>query len=73
MEVSGRFDYGAPPAVVYRLFTDKDALMSAIPSLQHLDEVELDLTRFGGHPNIWGEDRKGMEGYVTWASSGVQN
>lgn len=64
MEVSGRFDYGAPPAVVYRLFTDKDALMSAIPSLQHLDEVEPNRYRAVVETNFFGL-KNAYEGFMT--------
>lgn len=42
MRISGKFDYDAPPAVVYQIFTDKDALINATPGLQRLDEVEPD-------------------------------
>ncbi|MFZ5823829.1 MAG: CoxG family protein [Bacillota bacterium] len=42
MRVSGSFTYDAPPAVVYRLFTDKEALLFATPGLVSLEEVQPD-------------------------------
>lgn len=42
MQVSGGFTYDASPAVVYRLFTDKEALLFATPGLVSLDELETD-------------------------------
>ena len=42
MQVSGRFCYDAPPAVMYRLFTDTGALLFATPGLVSLKELESD-------------------------------
>lgn len=45
MHVSGHFRYDAPPSVMYRLFTDKEALLWATPGLVSLDELETDKHR----------------------------
>jgi carbon monoxide dehydrogenase subunit G len=37
MFVSGHFDYDAPPAIVYRLFTDREALLVATPGIRSLE------------------------------------
>lgn len=42
MRVAGSFTYNAPPSVMYALFTDRDALLSATPGLVSLDELEPD-------------------------------
>jgi len=54
MRISGHFDYDAPPAVVYRTFTDKDALLNAVPGLQRLDEIKPDYYEARVHLGFFG-------------------
>lgn len=42
MRVAGQFRFAAPPEVVYKLFSDKEALLSATVGLHSLEEVEPD-------------------------------
>jgi len=42
MHVAGQFRFKAPPEVVYRLFTDKEALLNATIGLQSLEEIAPD-------------------------------
>lgn len=42
MRVAGSFDYDAPPSVMYRIFTDPDALSEATPGHVTLKEIAPD-------------------------------
>lgn len=42
MRFSGSFDYDAPPAVMYRIFTDREALIEATPGHVTLNEIAPD-------------------------------
>lgn len=42
MQVAGSFRYDAPPAVMYSLFTDPEALLQATPGLESLTETAPD-------------------------------
>ncbi|BAD40778.1 MAG: hypothetical protein A6D92_00415 [Symbiobacterium thermophilum] len=42
MRVAGQFRFDAPPEIMYRLFSNKDALLNATIGLQSLEEVEPD-------------------------------
>lgn len=42
MRISGGFEYDAPPAVMYRIFTDRDALIEATPGQVSLNQIAPD-------------------------------
>jgi carbon monoxide dehydrogenase subunit G len=53
MRVTGAFAYAVPPAVVYALFTERAALLQAVPGLEQLEETGPD--RFDARLKLgWG-------------------
>lgn len=64
MHVTGNFKYDVSPTVVYRTFTDQDALSHAVPQLQELDEVEPDHYRTVVQTNFFGI-KNTYQGFLT--------